>query len=49
MRPTPRIEGVVTHPDAFVEVHTRKGGAWVRTRARPVVQTVRPADRGAGE
>jgi hypothetical protein len=50
LRPTPRIEGVVTYPDAAIEVWTRQnGGQWGRIHARPVVQTVRPTDGGAGE
>jgi hypothetical protein len=50
LRPTPRIEGVVTYPDAVIEVWTRQHGEqWGRIHARPVVQTVRPADRGADE
>jgi hypothetical protein len=50
LRPTPRVEGVVTYPDAVIEVYTRgSGGPWTRIRSRPVVQTVRPSDWGAGE
>jgi hypothetical protein len=50
LRPTARIEGVVTYPDAVLEVWTRRGGAqWNRIHARPVVQTVRPTDQEAGE
>jgi hypothetical protein len=50
LRPTPRVEGVVTYPDAVIDVYTRGSGRpWVRIRSRPVVQTVRPTDRGAGE
>ena len=49
LRPTPRVEGVVTYPDAVIEVWTRQSGAWTRLRSRPVVQTVRPYDFGASE
>jgi hypothetical protein len=49
LRPTPRLEGIVTYPDAVIDVYTRKGGEWVRIHSRPVVQTVRPNDRGANE
>ena len=49
LRPTPRLEGIVTYPDAVIDVYTRKGGEWVRIHSRPVVQTVRPADLGASE
>lgn len=50
LRPTPRAEGgSVTYPDATIEVWTRRSGTWTRLRARPVVQTVRPYDFGAGE
>lgn len=43
LRPTPRVEGAVTYPDAVIEVWTRPDGTtWTRLRARPVVQTVRP-------
>ncbi len=49
LRPTPRTELDATHPDATIDVYTRQDGEWVRTRTRPVVQTVRPDDRGAGE
>jgi hypothetical protein len=45
LRPTPRVEGTVTYPDAVLEVWTRPdGGAWKRIHARPIVQTVRPYD-----
>ncbi len=47
LRPTPRAEGVVTYPDAVIEVWTRKPGeGWNRIRSRPVVQTVRPTEWG---
>ena len=50
LRPTARVEGVVTYPDAELEVWTRKPGAgWDRIRVRPVVQTVRPNAGGPGE
>ncbi|MFM8271598.1 MAG: hypothetical protein ACKODX_04605, partial [Gemmata sp.] len=50
MRPTPRVEGAVSFPDAVLEVWVRKpGGAWDRIRSRPVVQTVRPTDGGPSE
>jgi hypothetical protein len=55
LRPTPRIEGIVTYPDAVIEVWTRRSGTqWNRIRSRAVVQTVRPndvrpTDLGAGE
>src|SRR5262249_25159794 len=50
LRPTPRIEGVVTYPDAVIEVWTRKSGTqWDRIHARSVVQTVRPTDRETDE
>jgi hypothetical protein len=50
LRPTPRIEGIVTYPDATLEVWTRKSGPqWNRIHSRAVVQTVRPTDWGAGE
>lgn len=50
LRPTPRAEGVVTYPDAMIEVWTPgAAGAWVRVRSRPVVQTVRPSDLAPGE
>lgn len=50
LRPAPRIEGVVTYPDAVIEVWTRQAGAqWGRIHARPVVQTVHPNEWGAGE
>ncbi len=50
LRPTPRIEGTVTFPDAVLEVWTRKPGeGWKRIRSRPVVQTMRPNDWGASE
>lgn len=45
LRPTPRLEGVVTYPDAVLEVWTRQGGTqWNRIHSRPVVQTMRPHD-----
>ncbi|HEY1191370.1 MAG TPA: hypothetical protein VGE74_27295, partial [Gemmata sp.] len=50
LRPTPRIEGVVTLPDAELEVWTRKPGTgWDRVRRRPIVQTARPNDGGGNE
>jgi hypothetical protein len=49
LRPTARVEGVLTYPDAVIDVYTRKAGEWTRIRSRPVVQTVRPNDLGAGE
>jgi hypothetical protein len=50
LRPAPRIEGVVTYPDAVIEVWARQSGTeWKRVNSRPVVQTVRPTDWGAGE
>jgi hypothetical protein len=49
LRPTPRVEGVVTYPDALIDVYTRRAGAWVHRHSRPVVQTMRPNDWGAGE
>jgi hypothetical protein len=50
LHPTTRVEGTVTYPDAVIEVWTRPdGGDWKRIHARPVVQTVRPRDRGASE
>jgi hypothetical protein len=50
LRPTPRIEGVVTYPDADLDVYTRGTGRdWVRIHSRPVVQTMRPTDWGTGE
>jgi hypothetical protein len=49
LRPTARVEGVVTYPDAVLEVWTRPGGgAWTRIHSRVVVQTVRPNDWAAG-
>jgi hypothetical protein len=43
LRPTSRVDGVVTYPDAVLEVWTRPDGtAWKRIHARPVVQTMRP-------
>jgi hypothetical protein len=49
LRPTPRVDGVVTYPDATLEVWTRgPGRGWARcTRCRSV-QTARPND-GSGE
>lgn len=44
LRPAPRVEGVVTYPDATIEVWTRQNGEWTKVRSRPVVQTVRPFD-----
>lgn len=50
LRPTPRVDGVVTYPDAELEVWTRKAGkGWDRIRKRPVVQAVRPGDWGGRE
>jgi hypothetical protein len=49
LHPTPRVEGAVTYPDAVIEVWARQSGEWARLRARPVVQTVRPHDFGAGD
>jgi hypothetical protein len=49
VRPTPRVEGAVTATDAVIEVWTRTNGAWARRHSRPVVQTIRPTDGGAGE
>ena len=50
LRPTPRVEGVVTYPDAVIDVYARASGRpWVRIHSRPVVQTVRPGDGGSGE
>jgi hypothetical protein len=50
LRPTARIEGTVTYPDAVIEVWTRPdGGAWKKIHSRPIVQTVRPYERPAGE
>jgi hypothetical protein len=47
LRPTGRVEGVPTYPDATIEVWTRPdGGRWKRVHARPVVQTERLTDRG---
>jgi hypothetical protein len=50
LRPTARVEGAVTYPDAVIEVWTRPGGAaWRRVHTRAVVQTVRPSDWETGE
>ena len=50
LRPTPREDGAVAYPEAMLEVWTRKPGkGWGRVHARPVVQTARPSDWGAGE
>jgi hypothetical protein len=50
LRPTPRIEGVVTYPDATIDVWTRQSGTqWKRIHSRPVVQTMRPHDMIASE
>ena len=50
LRPTPRVDGAVTYPDAVLDVYTRgDGGPWLRIHSRPVVQTVRPTDRAANE
>jgi hypothetical protein len=43
LRPTARVEGTVTYPDAVLEVWTRRDGAtWQRIHTRTVVQTVHP-------
>ena len=50
LRPTPRIEGTVTFPDAVLEVWTQKPDeGWKRIHSCPVVQTMHPDNRGAGE
>ncbi len=47
LRPTPRLEGVVTYPDAMIEVWARhQEERWGRIHARPIVQTVRPTNWG---
>lgn len=50
LRPAPRAEGVVTYPDATIEVWTRQDNtAWVRIHTRPIIQTSRLGMGGAGE
>jgi hypothetical protein len=49
LRPTPRVEGLLTYPDAVLDAYTRGTGEWAHRHSRPIVQTLRPSDGGGGE